>query len=73
MSDKYDKQDGAPNPVADSGEAASTPGEERDAFVNDRGIEEGLAGQGLGQFNEADEKRLADPKQQASAQSPGSD
>ena len=65
MSDKYDKQDGAPHPRPDSDEAASTPGEERDAFVSDRGIEEGLAGQGLGQLNEEDEKRLADTKRQA--------
>lgn len=65
MTDKYDRQDGSPNPRPDSAEAASTPGEERDAFVNDRGIEEGLAGQGLGQLNEEDEKRLADTKRQA--------
>jgi hypothetical protein len=66
MNDKYDQQDGAPHPRPDSGEAASTTaGEERDAFVNERGIEEGLAGQGLGQLNEEDEKRLADAKQQA--------
>ena len=65
MNDKYDQQDGAPHPRPDSGEAASAPGEERDAFVNERGIEEGLAGQGLGQLNEEDEKRLADPKRQA--------
>ena len=64
MSDKYDQQDGAPNPAPDSAEAASTPGEERDAFVADRGMEEGLAGQGLGQLNEEDEKRLADTKRQ---------
>lgn len=65
MSDKYDRQDGAPHPRPDSAEAASTPGEERPAFVDEEGIEEGLAGQGLGQLNEEDEKRLADSKRQA--------
>ena len=65
MSDKYDQQDGAPHPRPDSGEAASAPGEKPDAFVNNRGIEEGLAGQGLGQLNEEDEQRLADQQQAA--------
>ena len=65
MGERYDRQDGAPHPRPDSAEAASAPGEERDAFVNNRGIEEGLAGQGLGQLNEEDEKRLADTKRQA--------
>jgi hypothetical protein len=65
MTDKYDRQDGAPNPTPDSAEEASTHGEDRPAFVAEQGMEEDRAGQGLGQLNEADKERLADPKQQA--------
>lgn len=64
MTKKYDQQDGAPNPRPDSGEAVSDPNSAHPAMIGERKTQENMGGQGLGQLNEADEERLADPQQQ---------
>jgi hypothetical protein len=64
MTEKYDQQDRAPNPRPDSGEAVSDPNNAHPATIGERKTEEDMAGQGLGQLNEADKERFSDPEKQ---------
>lgn len=64
MTEKYDQQDGAPNPRPDSGEAVSDPNNAHPATIGEAKTQENMGGQGLGQLNKEDEERLADPQQQ---------
>jgi hypothetical protein len=50
MTERYDQQDGSPNPRPDSGEAVSDPNNARPAMIGERSTEDKVGGQGLGQY-----------------------
>jgi hypothetical protein len=56
VTEKYNQQDGSPDPQPDSGEAVSDPKGARPAVVGERSTEEGVGGQGLGQMKNMDEE-----------------
>lgn len=56
MSEKYDQQDGSPNPRPDSGEAVSDPNHARPAMIGERSTEDSVGGQGLGQYKGEENK-----------------
>jgi hypothetical protein len=56
MTERYDQQDGSPNPRPDSGEAVSDPNNARPAVIGERSTQENMAGQGLGQYKGAEGK-----------------
>ncbi len=57
MVEKYDRQDGAPNPRPDSGEAVADAND-ASAVTGERSTQENMAGQGLGQMTPTDEERV---------------
>ena len=59
MSEKYDRQDGAPTTRPDSAETVEDDKNARPATIGDRSTEEGVAGQGLGQIKDGDIKHRA--------------
>jgi hypothetical protein len=50
MTERYNQQDGSPDPRPDSGEAVSDPNNARPAVVGERSTQEDMGGQGLGQY-----------------------
>jgi hypothetical protein len=57
MAEKYDQQDGSPNPRPDSGETVLDPNDAHPAVVGERSTQENIGGQGLGQYK-GDEGQL---------------
>jgi hypothetical protein len=57
MSEKYNQQDGSPNPRPDSGEAVPDPNNARPAVVGERSTQENIGGQGLGQYKDKEDKQ----------------
>ena len=51
MAEKYNQQDGGPNPHPDSNEVVTDPNNARPATVGERSTQENMAGQGLGQMS----------------------
>ena len=67
MAERYDRQDGSPDPRPDSGEAVSDPNNAHPAVIGERSTQENMAGQGLGQYKGEDSKpRGADLNRQDS-------
>lgn len=66
MTEKYNQQDGGPNPPPDSNEVVSDPNNARPAMIGERSTQENMAGQGLGQITgQEGEKGTADTRQKA--------
>lgn len=65
MSERYNRQDGAPETRPDSGEAVKDSDQNPTATVGERSTEEKVAGQGLGQMSgEEAEHRAPGTKKQ---------
>lgn len=59
MSERYDRQDGAPEVRPDSGETAKDEEGARSATIGERSTEDKVAGQGLGQMKEGEAEHRA--------------
>ena len=64
MTERYDRQDGAPQTEPDKGENVSDPNEAHPATTGERSTEEKVAGQGLGQYS-GDEGKPPDSNSQS--------
>jgi hypothetical protein len=57
VTEKYNQQDGSPDPQPESGEGVADPNDARPAVVGERSTEEGVGGQGLGQLKNSDDEQ----------------